>query len=1293
MTGNSDLRERLGAVFFAFIMVTSMVAVGMAGFAGSAAATQGDTYPDTEPGNLTVFVIDDSGTIQENFSVDTNNEKILRNGTDVFGGINSTLNNTAKVIEFAANNATSTNNTVVVGPGEYNVSSAAGVGTDIKVENSDVSRIYAHNQTSDAADRTELNTTDGSVTSLIELNDGSLSSLEIGATGSNAPSQAGGIFFNSSQAGSGVDALNVTNTADSFSLTFENNNVSVGSADGVVFNGQSTAPSVTVNSNTLTGVTSFVNVTGVVDNATVSGSITGIGSETGLNFTNSSANLTVDGLSLTDLGDGVNVTDADTSVDLSGVSTDNTANGLVTATGVGFDVTVTGSSSFSNDGTALNVSHNGNVTVDSTTTIDGAAVGVDLNSTGNFANLDPTINNATTVGVRSTSNSTNVTLSSATFDGSGVSGDIGLNFTANSTQTSLSVGSGTSFTGLDDAAIQLNTNRSDNIVGSVTIDGATFADSSGDGVNITSGFGNETVITDATFNNVSTGVNVDSVATGFNLTAHFNSFTDNTNGVLVDDANADAINVTFNDFVGNTDGLNVQNSNAPVNATYSWWGDVTGPNATSLQTYGNGDNVTVGGGSANVFPFLQQSTSEFSTAERNGEVGVLIEDPSFPQSNENATVTVTVLNESAGVSFSDIDGVNSDATVETSPSGSGTLSPSNVATFELSTNQKGTYSSEVLITDISNPTGDQKFTGPLSSTEITADSQTIAAGETVNVSVQALDADEANTERQNLSVTYSNSGFPDAGVNFAAPEGNTSNAGEATARIESTGSLTPGQEFSIDASIGDTQFQSLTFTTQAGAPDAASSSLSVAGGGDSTQQVNSTLDVSAQINDTDGNPLEGETVQFTSNATDASFGSDSVETNANGFANTTVTLPTSTDVGTIAVNASVGDFSPDNTGRATVNVTTTATAPTQLGFATDVRSFAPSATQSVDIEVQDEFGNANTSAGVNSGITVTSSDTGVISVSGVNDLDSNNAETFTLTGESAGTATINVTSDDSDIASVEAEFTVSEPAALQLSPAHNVATVEASNANSNTANQAVLEAQLVDDEGNALGISGENITFAKQTGSAAELNQSNADFTVQTVGTGNATILVNGTSTTGETTFIALAENYSVQGSATVTTTGAADSISVTPETSSVAANETANVTVEFVDSEGRNVPRVNTNVQLSADNGAVDDSPQQTGLANGAVTATLTYNATDASAGSATLTALGGGLSGTADVTVSGQADTGSPLGGTAGEYDADGDGQITIQELADAGSAYTNGELTIQELAEVGSAYTDTN
>jgi hypothetical protein len=182
---------------------------------------------------------------------------------------------------------------------------------------------------------------------------------------------------------------------------------------------------------------------------------------------------------------------------------------------------------------------------------------------------------------------------------------------------------------------------------------------------------------------------------------------------------------------------------------------------------------------------------------------------------------------------------------------------------------------------------------------------------------------------------------------------------------------------------------------------------------------------------------------------------------------------------------------------------------------------------------------------------------------------------------------------------------------------------------------------------------------------------------------------VNGTSTTGETTFIALAENYSVQGTATVTTTGAADSISVTPETSSVAVNETANVTVEFVDTEGRNVPVVGTDVQLSADNGAVDDSPQSTDLTNGAVNATLTYNATDASAGSATLTALGGGLSGTADVTVSGQADTGSPLDGTAGEYDSDGDGQVTASELGNAVTAFGEGDLTASELGDVVTAF----
>ena len=43
MTGNKSTRERFGAVFFAFIMVTSMVAIGGAAFAGSASAQSNAT--------------------------------------------------------------------------------------------------------------------------------------------------------------------------------------------------------------------------------------------------------------------------------------------------------------------------------------------------------------------------------------------------------------------------------------------------------------------------------------------------------------------------------------------------------------------------------------------------------------------------------------------------------------------------------------------------------------------------------------------------------------------------------------------------------------------------------------------------------------------------------------------------------------------------------------------------------------------------------------------------------------------------------------------------------------------------------------------------------------------------------------------------------------------------------------------------------------------------------------------------------------------------------------------------
>jgi hypothetical protein len=718
----------------------------------------------------------------------------------------------------------------------------------------------------------------------------------------------------------------------------------------------------------------------------------------------------------------------------------------------------------------------------------------------------------------------------------------------------------------------------------------------------------------------------------------------------------DSVDLTFNDIVDNTNGMDTSDAGAqlaPINATYSYWGDATGPDGNDQVSgaYGSGDNVTLNSDSdASVYPFLTESISQFSDAELNGDKFVVLEDPQFPVAgaNNNQAIGVTVLE------FGNSQATADNVTLDSSPSGavgqrvlddSTQLDPTTVEQFNVSTDSAGTVQFDAIskADAINDGSVSQTVTGQFdaASSTITDDNSELQSGQTVNFTVQLNDANGNAHEHQGVAVDWTSQNFGTAGVTFDSVDANTSNDGTATATISADG-LQPGENFTVRAFVGpnDDLFER-TLTTATGSIDAGSSQLYLNDqtGDPAAQQVNTTHNIAAQINDSQDNPLSGETVTFSSNVSSVSFDSTSVTTDSDGFANTTVTLPTS-DVGGIALNASAGSFSADQTGSARINVSTKAGDATKLGFATDTRSVAPTGEIDVEVQVQDEFGNYNDSATLgNNAITVTSGDTGVISVSSVSDL-SSNSDTFTLTGESAGSTTINVTSAESGISSVEDTFDVVDPNTgdLELTVAHNVATSSASGA----ANQADLTAQFVKADGTTLGLDGENITFAKQSGSAAELNQSDT-FTKSTDSNGNVTIKVNGTSTTGDTSFIALAENYSVQGSVTVTTTGAANSISVSPETSSVGANETANVTVEFVDDAGRNVPKPGTSIQLSTDNGAIDDSPQSTAVgSDGQVTATLTYNASSANAGTANLTAVGDGVSGTASVTVTGADDGG---------------------------------------------------
>jgi hypothetical protein len=245
--------------------------------------------------------------------------------------------------------------------------------------------------------------------------------------------------------------------------------------------------------------------------------------------------------------------------------------------------------------------------------------------------------------------------------------------------------------------------------------------------------------------------------------------------------------------------------------------------------------------------------------------------------------------------------------------------------------------------------------------------------------------------------------------------------------------------------------------------------------------------------------------------------------------------------------------------------------------------------------------------------------------------------------------------------------------------------------NSNTNSTATLEAQLLGPDGSPIGVENENVSFARLSGDAAEFDQSLSTFETETDANGLATIQVNATSNTGQTEFLAQSVNYSASNSGTITTTGAASSISVSTNTSSVSQNGTVSVTASFVDSEGRTVPRVDS-ISVSSLNlsGTVNPGSNTTAFdSNGEAVATYTYTA-DGQTGSETLRAIGGGVTGTADVTVTAnQSDTGSPLGGTAGEYDSDGDGQVTASELGNAVTAFGEGDLTASELGDVVTAF----
>jgi surface glycoprotein (TIGR04207 family) len=588
----------------------------------------------------------------------------------------------------------------------------------------------------------------------------------------------------------------------------------------------------------------------------------------------------------------------------------------------------------------------------------------------------------------------------------------------------------------------------------------------------------------------------------------------------------------------------------------------------------------------------------------------------------------------------------------------------------------------------------QTYTAQIDGVTVTAEDGQLSAdgSETENVTLQLVDQNGNAIPRSGEPVSWGvisgNGGASEANTSITSEETTTQSDGTATISFNATGTGYTVEVRGESNNFDDTA----SFDTVSGNIDAGTSSFEVNGSAnDLTGTVAQDYSVNVTLQDTQSNPVSDFEVQLTANDTAVSFADPTPVTNSTGIATTTVTLPeTANDV---QLNVTAGDFNASATGVAQNNVTVNAEAPVKLQYASDQSTtFAAGSTgNSLTVEAVDQYGNPNASGQT---VTFESSDTGTFDfgAGSATDTGTLGADGTVTVGtldanESAGDTQIAATVADPNITNTSATFTVGEPQGIDVTFTSDVST----SSNGNTNSTATLEAQLLGPDGSPIGVENENVSFARLSGDAAEFDQSLSTFETETDENGLATIQVNATSNTGQTEFLAQSVNYSASNSGTITTTGAASSISVSTNTSSVSQNGTVSVTASFVDSEGRTVPRVDS-ISVSSLNlgGTVNPGSNTTAFdSNGEAVATYTYTA-DGQTGSETLRAIGGGVTGTADVTVTAnQSDTGSPLGGTAGEYDGDGDGKVTASELGNAVTAFGEGDLTASELGDVVTAF----
>ena len=325
-------------------------------------------------------------------------------------------------------------------------------------------------------------------------------------------------------------------------------------------------------------------------------------------------------------------------------------------------------------------------------------------------------------------------------------------------------------------------------------------------------------------------------------------------------------------------------------------------------------------------------------------------------------------------------------------------------------------------------------------------------------------------------------------------------------------------------------------------------------------KVNTTHDLSVEVLDDQSNPVANYPVAFTANGSEIA----TVNSDSDGFANTTVTLPT--EKGLTVLNASAGPFNASATSDAQINVTSIAENASTLVYASDTRVVPANSSITVDVEVQDEFGNVNTTS---RSVNLSTDDASVIDVGGSSSntkTASNGAVSYTVNANStSGSVTLTASADN--VSDASDTFSINAPDAVELTfaPVSSITTSDDPDAYNGT----VMYAQLVDSSDEALSINDTEISFGKVSGNSAVLQSTSA----QTNESGVATVIINSTSNTGVSEFIAQSSTYNVQGRTTIQTVGAVDSLNITPNVTSAAVDESVGINITFRDTNDDIVP------------------------------------------------------------------------------------------------------------------------